>query len=100
MGKIRCKLPLLFCSLSDLAVVSLFCRNSQMWAEFPGGFQCPLRPKDASEFEKQGYFKAHEGVHILRNNHLFEIKRQALLESVNQEPKKERKKEKSVEKKK
>ncbi len=71
-----------------------------MWAEFPGGFQCPLRPKNASEFEKQGYFKAHEGVHILRDNELFQTKRHALLESVNQEPKKEKKKEKKAEKKK
>jgi hypothetical protein len=71
-----------------------------MWAEFPGGFHCPLRPKHASEFEKQGYSKAHEGVHILRDNEMLQNNRQALLESVNEDRIKEKKQEKKVEKKK
>ena len=73
-----------------------------MWAEYPGGFQCPLRPKTALEFEEQGYRKAHQGVHILRDRDMFETKRQALLDSLNPNLKKEKAKktEKKAEKKK
>ena len=72
-----------------------------MWAEYPGGFQCPLGPKSAHDFEVQGYRKAHQGVHILRDKDLFETKRQELLDSLNPDLKKEKKKkEKKTEKKK
>ena len=37
--------------------------------------QSPLRPKTAQEFEEQGYRRAHEGVHIMRDKALFEAKR-------------------------
>ena len=37
--------------------------------------QSPLRPKTAQEFEEQGYRRAHEGVHIMRDKEIFEKKR-------------------------
>lgn len=37
--------------------------------------QSPLRPKTAQEFEEQGYRRAHEGVHIMRDKAIFEEKR-------------------------
>jgi len=49
--------------------------NGTMWALFPGGYQSPLRPKTAQEFEEQGYRRAHEGVHIMRDKAIFEAKR-------------------------
>jgi hypothetical protein len=49
--------------------------NGTMWALFPGGYQSPLRPKTAQEFEEQGYRRAHEGLHIMRDKAIFEAKR-------------------------
>jgi len=37
--------------------------------------QLPLRPKTAQQFEEQGYRRAHEGVHIIRDKLIFEQKR-------------------------
>mmetsp|Transcript_1385 Transcript_1385/g.3016 ORF Transcript_1385/g.3016 Transcript_1385/m.3016 type:complete len:135 (+) Transcript_1385:86-490(+) len=54
-----------------------------MWAKFPGGYLSPLRPKNALEFEEQGYRRAHEGLHILRNQRLFEVVRQEQLDQWN-----------------
>mmetsp|Transcript_17298 Transcript_17298/g.34513 ORF Transcript_17298/g.34513 Transcript_17298/m.34513 type:complete len:138 (+) Transcript_17298:94-507(+) len=63
-----------------------------MWAQFQGGYLSPLRPKNAIEFEEQGYRRAHEGIHILRNKALFETRREELLEGANPNaPKKEKK---------
>jgi len=44
------------------------------WSLFPNE-QSPLRPKTAQEFEEQGYRRAHEGVHIMRDKAIFELKR-------------------------
>jgi hypothetical protein len=38
-----------------------------MWAQWQGGYTTPLRPKSAEEFEEQGYRRAHQGLHILRD---------------------------------
>lgn len=63
--------------------VSVNSLAGQLWATFPGGFTTPLRPKSASEFEQQGYRRAHQGLHILRDKITFEVKRQELLDSHN-----------------
>jgi hypothetical protein len=68
-----------------------------MWAEYPGGFQCPLRPKSAIEFEEQGYRKAHQGIHILRDKEVFEARRQELLDNA-VKASKEKKKDKTEKK--
>ena len=60
-----------------------FSLDGQLWATFPGGYTSPLRPKSAVQFEEQGYRRAHEGTHILRNKTIFEVKRQELLDSHN-----------------
>ncbi len=54
--------------------------NGTMWAQFPGDFKSPLRPKSAQEFEEQGYRRAHEGVQIMRDKAIFEKKRLVLEE--------------------
>ena len=57
--------------------------DGTLWATFPGGFNSPLRAKSAEEFELQGYRRAHEGIHILRDKEVFEVKRQELLDAHN-----------------
>mmetsp|Transcript_53565 Transcript_53565/g.127379 ORF Transcript_53565/g.127379 Transcript_53565/m.127379 type:complete len:138 (+) Transcript_53565:166-579(+) len=55
-----------------------------MWAKFPqGDYNSPLRPMNPEEFEEQGYRRAHQGSHILRDTSTFEVKRQELLDAAN-----------------
>ena len=43
-------------------------RTGTMWAKFPqGDYASPLRPTCPEEFEEQGYRRAHQGSHILRD---------------------------------